>query len=123
MKLNIEALRIIMLVIQDSPMNVKDSYIIEKAIAQSDFEPEELNYALKQSIDAGLVDGSIHPTKLGNLIFIRDITPLGHQFIDSITTDKHWAKIKDYILDKGLPMTVPTVLSAIKSIFFNVNQF
>ncbi|WP_219335012.1 DUF2513 domain-containing protein, partial [Oenococcus oeni] len=44
---------------------------------------------------------------------IKDITPVGHEFIDSITDEDNWHKAKEYLKENKLPLTVSMISRAI----------
>lgn len=55
----------------------------------------------------GLIDLETHNFS------IKDITPLGHKFIDSITDENNWHKAKEYLKENKLPLTVSVISRAI----------
>ncbi|MFC6290632.1 DUF2513 domain-containing protein [Levilactobacillus angrenensis] len=118
MKINYNALRSTMVTFQSEPMNPNVEDVIDKTIAEG-FTREDVTYAVKQAIDSGLLQGNIMSTLSGSLFFtVSDITPQGHQFIDAITEDTHWNRVKSFLKEEGLPLTVGTISKAIAKIFF-----
>ncbi|TEU20842.1 DUF2513 domain-containing protein [Oenococcus oeni] len=122
MKLNKEALRQMMIILQRLPIE-PDTILTNKAIDESSKETGIVRidyfYALKQAIDYGLVEGERFnyfedPLDLDARNFlIKDITPVGHEFIDSITDEANWHKVKEYLKENKLPLTVSMISRAI----------
>lgn len=117
--LNKEALRQDLLAMQQLPLQPKGTDVIELALQNSEglFNEDEALYALKQAIDAHLVDGKFSWTGLGPSIFLKDITPEGHNFIDSLADPSHWQMVKDELKKQSLPVTVATIAKIITSLF------
>ncbi|MHA5205435.1 DUF2513 domain-containing protein [Oenococcus oeni] len=44
---------------------------------------------------------------------IKDLTLIGHEFIDSITDEDNWHKAKEYLKENNLPLTVSMISRAI----------
>lgn len=117
MKLNYEALRQVMIEMQDLPPRPRESVLIQNVINKG-YSQSDAIYSLKQAIDAGLIEGSVH-TDFSNTYYfdLRDITPEGHQFIDSILKDTHWNKVKTALKEEGIPVTIPAITRTIAKIF------
>lgn len=118
-ELNKEALRQDLLAMQQLPLQPKYEDVIEIALENSDglFSEDEAVYALKQAIDSNLIDGKFTWTTLSLAIFLKDLTPAGHNFIDSIAKPSHWEKVKDELKKQSLPVTVATITKIITSLF------
>ncbi len=117
MKLNYEALRQVMIEMQNQPLRPKQSTIVNNVVKKG-FSQSDAIYSLKQAIDAGLIDGSVEADFSNTYYFdLRDITPAGHQFIDSILEDTYWNKVKNVLKEEGIPITVPSITRTIAKIF------
>lgn len=118
-KLNYEALRSAMLAFQEAPMN-PDIDAIVLHLHKQGFDTEDVSYAIKQAIDSGLLSGESEDDYDGTMFLtVSDITPQGHQFIDSIVQDTHWNRVKQCIQEDGLPVTIPTISRAIAKVFLD----
>lgn len=117
MKLNYEALRQLMIEMQNQPPCPSESTIVSNVVKKG-FSQNDAIYSLKQAIDAGLIDGSVK-TDFSNTYYfdLRDITPAGHQFIDSILEDTYWNKVKTVIKEEGIPVTIPSITRTIAKLF------
>lgn len=49
---------------------------------------------------------------------VQDITPDGHKFIDSISAEEPWAKVKQVLKEEGIPTTIPSISRTIAKLFF-----
>ena len=117
MKLNYEVLRQVMIEMQSLPTHPQASVVIENLVAK-DYSRSDIKYSLKQAIDAGLIEGSVD-TDLSNTyyFYLRDITPEGHRFIDSISEETHWNKVKNVLKEEGIPVTIPAITRTIAKLF------
>ena len=117
MKLNYEALRQVMIEMQSLSVR-PDPVVLVSLVIKKGFSKDDAMYSLKQAIDAGLIDGKAS-IDLSNTYFsdLRDITPEGHRFIDSISEDTHWNKVKTVLKEEGIPMTIPAISRTIAKIF------
>lgn len=95
-----------------------DPVVLVSLVIKKGFSKDDAMYSLKQAIDAGLIDGKAS-IDLSNTYFfdLRDITPEGHRFIDSISEDTHWNKVKTVLKEEGIPMTIPAISRTIDKIF------
>lgn len=120
MKLNYEALRAVMIEFQEAPLDPDVHSVIQSTITKYGYSPEDVQYAVKQAIDKQLLDGEILPT-MGTwpVMIVSDITPYGHEFIDSIVPDGAWDKVKSELITNGVPVTIPTITRAIARLFFD----
>ncbi len=100
MKLNYEALRQVMLTVQDKSLNPNPIEIVN-------------------DVDSKLIDGKAEADLSGMLYFVvQDITPDGHKFIDSISAEEPWAKVKQVLKEEGIPTTIPSISRTIAKLFF-----
>lgn len=60
-----------------------------------------LLYHLEQCIAAGLVSVEPEQNYTKHLIQIRDLTPLGHEYINNIRGETIWKKTKDFVANMG----------------------
>lgn len=120
MKLNYEALRAAMIQLQKEPMYPNMHDVIQNTINDGNFEPEDVQYAIKQAIDEGLLDGK-NVNSLGDLPFpmVFDITPYGHKFIDSIADSSPWNIVKNELATNGIPVTIPSISRVVSKLFFD----
>lgn len=118
-ELNKEALRQDLLAMQQLPLQPKYTDVIEIALQNSEglFSKDEALYALKQAIDGHLIDGKFTWTTLNLAIFLKDLTPEGHNFIDALAKPKHWEQVKNELKKQSLPVTVATITKVITSLF------
>lgn len=120
MKINYEVLRQVMINFQDAPLNPNVYEVVQQTIEQMGCSQLDAYYAVKQSIDEGLLSGKYEQTLGSNFIFIvSDITPYGHRFIDSISPTTSWNKVKNELVENGIPITIPSISRAIAKFFFN----
>lgn len=117
MKLNYEVLRQVMIEMQNLPTHPQASVVI-KNVVDKGYSQSDAVYSLKQAIDAGLIEGSVD-TDLSNTyyFYLRDITPEGHRFIDSISEETHWNKVKNVLKEEGIPVTIPAITRTIAKLF------
>lgn len=107
-----------MLAVQAKPLNPNPIEIVNDVVEKG-YSIEDTSYALKQAIDNQLVDGEIEVDLSGMMYFIlRDITPNGHKFIDSISEDEPWTKVKQVLKEDGIPTTIPSITRTIAKLFF-----
>lgn len=117
MKLNYEALRQVMLEMQNLSIR-PDPAVLISSVVKKGFSKEDVIYSLKQAVDSGLIDGKASTDLSGMFYFdLRDITPKGHQFIDSILEDTNWNKVKTVLKEEGIPVTIPAITRTIAKLF------
>jgi hypothetical protein len=111
MKRDMELIRKILLAVQDG----KPYAHVE------DFSDSELKYHQALAIEAGLVEGSIlkddTTTDVPVAVMIKKLTWSGHDFIDAITSELNWQKVKDFLKEAGKQITLETVKFAVKQLF------
>lgn len=100
MKLNFDAMRELLLVIEEQPRNIDVNKVVFDERLKK-FDKNELGYALEKLIEARLLKGEVHKTKMESLIKIDSISVEGHQFIDSIRQDTIWNKTKEMATSIG----------------------
>lgn len=119
MRLNYEALRQVMIEMQNQPLHPNASTIVNNVV-KNGYSKSDTVYSLKQAVDAGLIDGSVTAGVSNTYYFnLRDITPQGHQFIDSILKDTYWNRVKAELKKEGIPMTVPAIVRTIANLFLS----
>lgn len=107
-----------MLAVQAKPLNPNPIEIVNDVVEKG-YSIEDASYALKQAIDSKLIDGKAEADLSGMLYFVvQDITPDGHKFIDSISAEEPWAKVKQVLKEEGIPTTIPSITRTIAKLFF-----
>lgn len=94
MKLNFDAMRDLLFVIEEQPRNIDINQVV-LSNTLSRYDKNDLGYALEKLIESGLLIGKARPTKDGIYFFIDSISYEGHQFLDHVRSDTIWEKIKD----------------------------
>lgn len=109
MKRDMELIRKILLAVQDGQSNSS----IEG------FSDDEVKYHSALAIDAGLVDGAVlkSGTEIPASVMIQKLTMAGHDFIDAITLESNWQRVKDFLKDAGKQVTVETIKVAVSQLF------
>jgi hypothetical protein len=98
MRLNPDCVRDILLYVEEKS-NCKHSVAFELAQNKASFPPleqytiEELRYHIMQCKMAGLL--IIHLQDLGGNIYVKDLTPTGHEFLANIRQDSIWNNVKN----------------------------
>ncbi|MGE8037804.1 DUF2513 domain-containing protein [Lysinibacillus sp. NPDC093692] len=94
MKLNFDAMREIMFVIEEQPSNIDVNVVVFDARLER-FDKNELGYAIEKLIESNLLNGQVGKSKTGTQLLIHSISLEGHQFIDAIRQDTVWNKTKE----------------------------
>lgn len=120
LKLNYEALRAVMIEFQEAPLNPDVHNVVQSTINKYGFTTDDILYAVKQAIDEGLLSGHTQQTVAKwPVMFVSDITPDGHKFLDSIIPETAWNKVKSELITNGIPMTIPTITRTIAKLFLD----
>ncbi len=93
MKLNFDAMRDLLFVIETQPRIVDINEVICD-IKLTQYDQNELGYALEKLIESGLLNGTVNSTKDGIYFIIDSISYVGHQFLDHVRDDTLWNKTK-----------------------------
>ena len=59
-----------------------------------DYSPEDVLYSIKQMVESGLLNATRMDVDGADWYRIRDITPIGHDFLGNIRADNNWQKTK-----------------------------
>jgi hypothetical protein len=99
MERDMELVRMILIEIEKSPNSEP------RGISIPDRSYSEVNYHLKILTNAGFVISSELVTKYGDAWYPRELTWLGHDFLDAIRSESIWNKTKSHAKEKGLKLT------------------
>jgi len=117
MKLNTDCIRDILFAIED--LSKPNSFLTSSQLSETKFltkySDEEILYHLQQLNWSGYIVTPDKNRTLDGLFFIRDLSPLGHEFISNIRKDTNWNKVKSISKEVG-----SETLNSIKSIAENV---
>ncbi|OCX64828.1 hypothetical protein BFM98_07255 [Lysinibacillus sp. AR18-8] len=116
MKLNFDAIRELLLVIEEQPRNINLNQVISDTRLK-EFEPNDLGYALEKMIESRLLIGQVAKSKMGINFYIDSISLEGHRFIDTIRNDTLWNKTKAVMTRTGA--TAISILMSTASDIFN----
>lgn len=116
MKLNFDAIRELLLVIEEQPRNINLNQVISD-IRLKEFKPNDLGYALEKMIESRLLIGQVAKSKVGINFHIDSISLEGHRFIDTIRNDTLWNKTKAVMTRTGA--TAISILMSTASDIFN----
>jgi len=104
MKLNPDCIRDVLLVVEaastsDNIVSFPDAWS-ESSIET--FGVEQIRYHIMQCFMSGLlVEPRSHTRDLSGNIYIRDISPAGHEFLANIREEKNWKKTKSVASKAG----------------------
>ncbi|MEK5108558.1 DUF2513 domain-containing protein [Cytobacillus sp. FSL K6-0129] len=101
MKLNFDAMRELLFVIEDQPRKIDINKVVLDQRLQS-FEKNDLGYAIEKLIEQNFLKGKVIKTKDGILFSIDSISVSGHEFLDNIRSDTNWKKIKGAAIKMGI---------------------
>lgn len=115
MKLNFDAIRELLLVIEEQPRNIDvNKVVFDKKL--ENFDQQELGYALEKMIESHLLIGKVGKSKNGTAFLIDSISVEGHQFIDAIRQNTVWEKTKSVATNLGIS-TVRTLMTTATEVF------
>lgn len=96
------------------PLNGKDIYenlLNEEQITASDDDSHKFLYHVKLLEKDCLIEGSTDNIHTGFfMVFL--ITPNGHRFLDAIREKSFFHKVKDYLQQNSLPITIASIQGA-----------
>ena len=112
MKRDMDLIRKILLIVEES----KSSNVIEG------YTQDEIKYHQSLIIEADLAKGRVlpdfsSPTNIPAVVNISGLTWKGHDFIEAISSDTNWQKVKDFLKDAGKQITIETIKAATISLF------
>lgn len=120
MKLNIDCIRDILLYVEefsDGETFViidKDKLSSNDLLSQYDFQT--IKYHVKQSEMSNLICGS--GTNPLGIIYIKDLTPTGHGFLENIRDSQNYSKIKE-IFNKAKSFSLPIFIHIAQEYIYN----
>lgn len=101
MKLNPDCMRDILLQIEQLPYG-KSVYPDQLYTALPNYSHEDIDYSILKMDEAGFINTSIEHYLSGNIgIEIHDISYNGHQFLDTVRSNKVWNVTKKVATDIG----------------------
>ncbi|PPT33861.1 hypothetical protein XarjCFBP7653_21095 [Xanthomonas arboricola] len=98
---------------------------VESGQAKSAFDgydDDSIKYHKALVIEAGLAEGSVLKSGTGNReipanVVLKKLTWAGHDFIDAISSESNWKKVKFFLQDGGKQLTIETVKAAVVHLF------
>lgn len=102
MKLNPDCIRDILLLIEKSEQD--SSYLYEQSNKPAElhaYTNAEIMYHASQCSKHGFVEG-FSANDLGDIFFVCDITPAGHEFLANIRSDTFFNNVKSVCKDIGV---------------------
>lgn len=111
MKRDIELMRKILLLLESGIKNQNNTI--------EGYSSEQIKYHKALLVEADFVKGTVldSHTEIPADVRILKITMIGHDFIDAITNDTNWNKVKDFLKDSGKQVTVDSIKDAVKQLF------
>lgn len=114
MKLNPNCIRAILLAVEDD-CDFNNPWVYDKHASLAgiiaEYEHEEIIYHIKQAHKSNLIEGVGYYDD-GNLIYIDDLTPTGHEFLANIRKNSTWQTI----IKNAASMSLPVLIDLAKSI-------
>lgn len=108
MVLNCDCVRAVMLYIEENqtykadridgskPEIYLERILLETMLQEHDllsrFARDDIRYSVSQSLESGLLKGSVVPNYM---TIISDITPKGHEFLAALKNETVWKQVKD----------------------------
>lgn len=111
MRRNMDLVREILIEVSKSDKEVRASEIAEKS---SKYSLEEIIYNMKIMGEGNLINVCIDEREVGVVdVIVLDITWRGNDFLDSISSNEIWEKIKNNFSDKiiNIPFDILTSLA------------
>ena len=102
--------------IREILLKVEECSSLDGNLQLDDFSSEkgdEISYHVRLLLDAGLLDGRYFDVMDEDpaCFFIDRLTWEGHEFLDTIRSNKVWEKTKKTFVEKGIEMTFDLVRS------------
>lgn len=114
MRLNPDCIRAILLTVEENcDFDTPWQYVAEKHNSEylSTFTHSEIIYHISQCSQMGFF-ASIRFFGDGEIVFISDLSPIGHEFLSNIRNEPLWKKI----LQKGAGASLPILIELAKEI-------
>ena len=130
MKLNYDCFRNVLLALKDflTYDNIGQSYNLQiidlsqllKSPYLKNFSKIDVVYSCQKLIEANFIEAkpdylTYKQDEITNIHF-KAITYTGHQYLDSVRNDKIWQNIKDIVTQKGVSLTVDSILITAKNL-------
>ena len=128
MKLNPDLIRDILMTVEEvSDFHHEFYYDVEEDIPEllKPYSHEEIVYHVRQCDFAGLILGVKYP-EAGDMIYIDDLSPAGHEFLANIRDDKIWNGTKEISKEIGsrslntLTMVASNIITSLIKAHFNL---
>lgn len=112
MRRNMDLVREILIEVSKSDKEVRASEIAEKS---SKYSLEEIIYNMKIMGEGNLINVCIDEREIGVVdVIVLDITWCGNDFLDSISSNEIWEKIKNNFSDKIINIPFDILVSLAK---------
>lgn len=129
MRQDIDLIRNIMVTIEHlqntiEPLNGKDIYenlLNNGQVAASDDDFHKLLYHVKLLEQDYLIEGNTDHIHAG-FFMVNSITPSGHRFLDAVTEKPFFQKVKDYLQQNSLPITIASIQTAAGALIANIGK-
>lgn len=99
--------------VRDILLFVQKDENINKDVEIAGVSKDVIKGHVKIMHDMGLI--TAHFTNSG--YFIGEIKPLGYDFIDKVKDDTAWRRLKATLVEKGIALTIDSVIAAIRASF------
>lgn len=116
MKLNPNCIRDILITVEENSDFIHQTEYRKGTCFKhfQDYSHEEIIYHIKQCELSGLIY-DVHYYDAGSCILIRDLSPIGHEFLTNIRNDAVWKKL----LIKGMGASLPILIEMAKAYAMN----
>ena len=129
MRQDIDLIRNIMVAVEAlqntiEPLNGKDIYenlLNNGQITSSDDDFHKFLYHVKLLDQDCLIEGSTDNIHIG-FFMVRSITPSGHRFLDAVREKPFFRKVKDYLQQNSVPITIASIQAAAGAIIANIGK-
>lgn len=116
MQINPDCVRDIMLVAEKAPfgkfLRCRDlSSLLPNQYSENDIQYACLQLEQGKLLDVKVVNKNL-PHSPPKAVLIRDITPEGHKFLDSIRKDTAWGKVKEFVKKNGV-QSLPVLIQLV----------
>ncbi|MBQ2968710.1 MAG: DUF2513 domain-containing protein [Clostridia bacterium] len=108
MELNHNCIRDILVKVQ------KETDVIFDETTFQNYEPDEVQYHIRYCDKLGCFNKT--EAWIDNSYNIVDLSPYGHAILQHIKDDTVFKKIKTFLVEKGLPFALDTIIEALKQL-------
>lgn len=117
MKIDYSLCRDILLAVQDFPLPTVNN---NDSINFPDINRLTIDYHIYILIQNGLLSGLNASSKSRDYLYLElALTHDGQQFVDLLSSDTIWNKVKDYAIQKAIPLTFDTLIHIAQSLLFD----